>query len=84
MSPQFQQRMSHASVKRSLAKLKPWHKLERIHDPRTGHLLCYIQLTHNQNQEEKDYIKKFKPLYNVQHNPRIKRQIIYTNGQTIH
>jgi excinuclease UvrABC nuclease subunit len=61
-------------------RLKPWHKVERIWDNKMGTLICFIQLTSDQDNLEKQYIAKYKPVFNVQHNPKIRRKIVYQFG----
>lgn len=58
-------------------RLKPWHKIERIFEDKTCHLLCYIKFTNDHHSLEIDLIKRYAPKYNVQHNPKIRRVITY-------
>lgn len=62
-------------------RLKPWHKIEHRFDNRFGNLFCYIKPTEDFHSIEKEYIKKYTPMFNIQHNPNITRKIIYNYGK---
>ena len=61
-------------------RLKPWHRIENLFDNSFGYLFCYIMETEKQDDLEIELIKRFSPAYNIQHNPKIKRKIVYEYG----
>jgi len=69
-------------------RLKPWHKVEHIYSDIKNNIGDYLRVkimpTNNLHTKEIEYIKRLKPLFNVKHNPIIKRKIIYENGKTIY
>lgn len=58
-------------------RLKPGHSIERKYNIRNGLLMCYILLTRHFDQLEIELIKRYKPKFNVKHNPAIRRVILY-------
>jgi excinuclease UvrABC nuclease subunit len=65
-------------------RLKLSHKVEQIGAGEDSFFMVKIMITDDYNEKEIEYIKRFKPLYNVQHNPNITRKIVYENGQTLY
>lgn len=65
-------------------RLKPWHPVENKFDNRFGSLFCYIKPCQNQDILEREYIIKFAPMFNIQHNPKITRKIIYQYGKKVY
>lgn len=65
-------------------RLKIYHPLERRVQVEDCIFLCRYLITDEHIEKEKAYIKRFCPIYNVQHNPNIKRKIVYENGQTLY
>jgi len=69
-------------------RLKPWHKIEHLFHERNkcfgDFLTTKIMLTDDFHKKEIEYITRLKPLFNIKHNPNIKRKIIYQNGETIY
>ena len=61
-------------------RLRPWHRIENLFDRQKGYLFCYILKTTNQDVLEIKYIKKYCPMFNIQHNPKITRIITYQYG----
>ena len=55
-------------------RLKPCHKIENRFDKKLGCLFCFILLTNDHDSIEIDYIKKFSPIYNIQHNAKISKK----------
>lgn len=69
-------------------RLKLYHKVERVYlkNNRQKNTFLYLKvlLTDDYHRKEVDYIKRLTPVYNVCHNPIIRRKIVYQNGQTIY
>lgn len=69
-------------------RLKPWHKVEHVYRNQCREfgdtLLLKIMPTDDYHTKEIEYIKRFKPLFNVCHNPSIKRKITYENAETLY
>lgn len=63
-------------------RLKLWHTVERKFDNEKGILFCYIKPSNEIDELEKFYITKFTPMFNIQHNPKISRKIIYEYSNT--
>jgi excinuclease UvrABC nuclease subunit len=62
-------------------RLKPWHIVERKAKTDLGEfLVCKYFLTDDYHKKEVEYIKRFRPKYNIVCNPDIKRKIVYLNG----
>lgn len=65
-------------------RLRQIHRVENEFNDKDYWLRCYALFTDRQDTIEIEYIKKYTPIYNVQHNPNIQRKIIYLNGQTLY